>query len=59
MEKAADCYEMADKCLQMAKEVRNARDRTILLEVAELWRKLGDDLKKEETATRRPSSRTG
>jgi hypothetical protein len=56
MESSVECYAMAEQCERQAATVHSKRAREILLSAAEAWRRLGDDLKKEET-TYRPSSR--
>jgi hypothetical protein len=52
METAAECYAMADQCERQAQAVGSARAREILLEVADKWRNLGDQLKAQEAASR-------
>ena len=59
METACECYQMAEQCERQAADVKSARAREILIEVAALWRKLGDDLSIAERAAPIPSAANG
>jgi hypothetical protein len=52
MKTSGECYAMAEQCERQAGTVQNKRAREILLATAESWRKLADDIKKEEAIFR-------